>query len=269
MKKFHFFCMIALISLGQLGTSFAQPSGKKLPKVIAHRGYWDTPGSSQNSIASLIKADSIGCYGTEFDVWLAEDQVLILNHDASYKGFLVEKTVSSTLMEQQLSNGENLPGLEQFFKAAENLKIRLVLELKPHSTPEREILAVELILELVKSMGLEDRVDYISFSKNAIREFAQKAPNNASVQYLGQDLSPQELFALGIRGADYNYSVYQKNPTWLAELKSMQMVSNVWTVNKSEQMQWCIDHELDFITTDAPELYKSLITSKPELYERF
>ena len=31
-------------------------------KVIAHRGFWKTPGSSQNSISSLLKADSIGCY---------------------------------------------------------------------------------------------------------------------------------------------------------------------------------------------------------------
>ena len=34
-------------------------------KVIAHRGFWKTPGSSQNSISSLLKADSIGCYGSE------------------------------------------------------------------------------------------------------------------------------------------------------------------------------------------------------------
>ena len=26
-------------------------------KVIAHRGFWKTPGSSQNSISSLLKAD--------------------------------------------------------------------------------------------------------------------------------------------------------------------------------------------------------------------
>ena len=32
-------------------------------QVIAHRGYWKTDGSAQNSIAALLKADSIGCYG--------------------------------------------------------------------------------------------------------------------------------------------------------------------------------------------------------------
>ena len=36
-------------------------------QVIAHRGYWKTDGSAQNSIAALLKADSIGCYGSEFE----------------------------------------------------------------------------------------------------------------------------------------------------------------------------------------------------------
>ena len=47
-------------------------------KVIAHRGFWKTPGSSQNSISSLLKADSIGCYGSEFDVWIAKDNKLVV-----------------------------------------------------------------------------------------------------------------------------------------------------------------------------------------------
>ena len=54
-------------------------------KAIAHRGFWKTPGSSQNSITSLLKADSIGCYGSEFDVWLTKDSKLVVNHDPVYK----------------------------------------------------------------------------------------------------------------------------------------------------------------------------------------
>lgn len=37
-------------------------------EVIAHRGFWTTDGSAQNSLAALVKADSIHCYGSEFDV---------------------------------------------------------------------------------------------------------------------------------------------------------------------------------------------------------
>ena len=52
------------------------------PLVVAHRGYWKTgkdikmqtaTESAQNSIRSLCKADSIHCWGSEFDIWLTKD----------------------------------------------------------------------------------------------------------------------------------------------------------------------------------------------------
>ena len=53
-------------------------------EVICHRGYWDAEGSAQNSIRSLVKADSIGAWGSEFDVWMTADGVLVVNHDEAY-----------------------------------------------------------------------------------------------------------------------------------------------------------------------------------------
>ena len=44
---------------------------KSETKVVAHRGFWRTEGSDQNSIASLLKADELGAWGAEFDVWRA------------------------------------------------------------------------------------------------------------------------------------------------------------------------------------------------------
>lgn len=63
-------------------------------QVIAHRGFWKTEGSAQNSIAALLKADSIGCYGSEFDVWLAADDQLVVNHDPTFKGKRMENSPS-------------------------------------------------------------------------------------------------------------------------------------------------------------------------------
>ena len=86
-------------------------------KVIAHRGFWKTPGSSQNSISSLLKADSIGCYGSEFDVWIAKDNKLVVNHDPVYKMRPMEYSKGDALTGLKLSNGENLPSLEQYLEA--------------------------------------------------------------------------------------------------------------------------------------------------------
>lgn len=227
-------------------------------KVIAHRGFWKTQGSAQNSIAALVKADSIRCYGTEFDVWLASDDKLVLNHDDVYDGHKIETTSSEVLRTLRLSNGETMPMLEAFLDRAKKLKIKLILELKPHSSPERETKAVELILNMVKKKGLTKRVEYISFSRHAIKEFVRLAPSNTPVLYLGQDISPKELFEMKATGADYNYWAYHKNPLWLQELKDLKMTSNVWTVNNPQEMLWCIRRGFDLLTTDEPVIFQRL-----------
>ncbi|KAA6315678.1 hypothetical protein EZS27_033900 [termite gut metagenome] len=61
-------------------------------KVVAHRGYWTTQGSTQNSLSSFIKADSIGAFGSEFDVWMTTEGKLVVNHDKKFKGVNMETT---------------------------------------------------------------------------------------------------------------------------------------------------------------------------------
>ena len=41
-----------------------------VPQIVAHRGYHRAPGSAENSIRALVKADSIGAEWCEFDVWI-------------------------------------------------------------------------------------------------------------------------------------------------------------------------------------------------------
>ena len=50
-------------------------------QVIAHRGYWKAEGSAQNSLASLRKAAEAKVYGSEFDVQMTADGIVVVNHD--------------------------------------------------------------------------------------------------------------------------------------------------------------------------------------------
>lgn len=231
-------------------------------QVIAHRGFWKIVGSAQNSIAALNKADSIGCYGSEFDVWLTADNKLVVNHDSRFDGKNMEKSDAELITRSRLSNGKNLPTLEEYFDKARSLNTRLILELKSLNTVKRETVAVEKIIEMVKAYGLESRIEYIAFSFHAVKEFIRLAPAGTPVYYLNGDLSPEELSRAGCSGPDYNISVYRKHPEWIAESHRLGMKVNVWTVNKESDMQWCIDQGMDFITTDEPvKLQKLLVTS--------
>lgn len=230
-------------------------------KVIAHRGFWDTPGSAQNSIAALIKADSIGCYGSEFDVWLSRDNVLIVNHDPRFKGKRMETSTAQELTALKLSNGENMPTLEQYFQTTQTLpnKTKLILELKEHSDKQRETEAVKRIVEMVKKYGLENRIEYISFSLHATKEFIHQSPGTP-VYYLNGELSPKELKEIGCAGFDYSLRPIKKNPEWIKQAHDMGMQVNAWTINKESQMKWLIDNGVDFITTNNPLLLQQLLS---------
>lgn len=231
-------------------------------QVIAHRGYWKNDGSAQNSITALVKADSIGCYGSEFDVWLTADNQLVVNHDATFKGVNMQKSTAKECTAVILDNEEPLPTLQQYLEVAKQLKTRLILELKAHKTPEQETRAVEGIVKMVKDMGLEDRTEYITFSRHATREFIRLAPKGTPVFYLEGDLSPQELKEWGCAGADYHHSVFRKHPEWIEECHNLGMKVNAWTVNDAKDMKWLIDRGIDFITTNEPVMLQEILQGK-------
>lgn len=234
-------------------------AGTHQPKVIAHRGYWKTDGSAQNSLRSLVKADSINCHASEFDVWMTADDVLVVNHDPDINGIHIESSLSDVVLAQKLANGENVPTLESYLAAAATLPSRIVCELKTHDSRSHEQKAVRDILAMVEKYGLNDKVDYITFSFDGFKQFIKEAPENTGVYYLEGDLLPAQIKAMGGTGIDYYIGVMKEHPEWIEECHDLGLLVNVWTVNSEEDMQWCIDRGVDFITTNEPELLQRLL----------
>ena len=46
---------------------------------------------------------------------------------------------------------------------------------------------------MIKNKGLEDRTEYITFSKHATKEFIRSGTQGTPVYYLEGDLTPKEL----------------------------------------------------------------------------
>ena len=252
--------LLALFALTQ-GTAAADKEKnreKATPQIVAHRGYWKTEGSAQNSIRSLVKADSIGVYGSEFDVWLTADGELVVNHDPHIGQLVIERSTAADIRACRLANGEHVPTLGEYLDAARGLKTRLVLELKAHDDKMRETEAVDRILDLVKAKKLTRRVDYITFSLPAYVRLIQKAPKGTPVYYLNGDLSPEEILETGGTGVDYNLGVFRAHPEWVGRCRELGLKTNVWTVNRREDLTWCISQGFDFITTNEPEMLKEM-----------
>ncbi len=232
------------------------PAEAGVPEVVAHRGYHRAPGSAENSIRALVKADSIGAEKCEFDVWISADDVLYVNHNADVNGVIIETATSETLDNCKLKNGERVPRLDAFLDTAKTLDIELVFEMKPHKDRSREDVAMAKAIKMVADKGLTERTSYITFSRNAFDIMVRDS--GRPVLYLN-GVSPQVLKEIGGTGADYHINVFRKNPDWIKQLHAQGMPVNIWTVDSEADIQWCIDHGADLITTNEPELAQRLI----------
>ena len=231
------------------------------PKVISHRGYWTAPNSAQNSLASFTKADSVGVFGSEIDVWLTADDKLIVNHDRVYKGtdINMEKSTLKEITSIVLPNGENIPTLDAYLRlVAARPDTRLILEMKSLSDLKREDLAAEKIVKALRKYNLLDRTDIIAFSINACLAFKKLMPDGR-IFYLNGDLAPRSIKKLGLTGIDYSMSVLRKNPKWVEQAHKEGLEVNVWTVDTEEDMRYFIDLGVDYITTDYPERLQALL----------
>lgn len=232
-------------------------------EIIAHRGFWKTEGSAQNSITALMKADSIGVYGSEVDLWISADGIPVVNHDATVtldgKKLRVEETPYNILRQVKLSNGEPLPTVEEYLDAFERCKkTKLIIEFKSHKEKAREAELASKVIEMVKQRGLQEKVEYIAFGIHFVHLVRQLDPQ-AKVYYLNGDMSPSVLSTMGAAGLDYHYNVLFNRPQWVEAAHELGQKVNVWTVNKSEDIQKVIDLKVDFITTDEPVRVKEIL----------
>ncbi|MBP0905403.1 glycerophosphodiester phosphodiesterase family protein [Mariniflexile gromovii] len=233
--------------------------------VIAHRGAWKTNNLPENSIASLKRAIEFNCVGSEFDVRMTSDDVLIVTHDADYNNLVVEETTYAELSKHKLSNGETLPTLEQYLLVGmqNNTGTGLVCEIKPSKTEGQNLVIAEKVVKMVKALNAEPFIlTYISFSYEILKKVKELDPN-AKTQYLDGSKTPERLKEDGITGMDYLVYKYKIRPQWIDGAKEHGLILNAWVANTTEDMDWLLANDFDFITTDEPELLFERIAKSP------
>ena len=232
-------------------------------KIIAHRGAWKANGLPQNSIASLREAVRLGCEGSEFDVWMTADEVLVVNHDHDFQGMDIETSTYEQLLSKTLPNGEKIPTLKAYLTEGMTQKgTKLILEFKPSQLGiTRSERVGELSVRTVQELGAQAWVEYITFSyEGGVKAIATDP--KAKVAYLNGDKTPLELKKAGFFGFDYHISLLRRMPQWIAEAKALGLTTNSWTINKEEDMNWLLELGVDFITTDEPEKLATLVHAK-------
>ena len=189
---------------------------------------------------------------------------IVVNHDPTHFGDTIELKTYAELNAKKLSNGEDLPLLEDYFKTGTASKHHtlLVCEIKAAllSNTTSQLTATETIA-LAKKLGIEDRIIYISFDFEVLQTIKTLRPN-ATVLYLENNKTLEQIMAAKFNGINFNYAQFLGNPSIAANAKKQQLMLGSWTVNKDEDFNQLLAQGIQYITTNYPERYLTQLDHK-------
>lgn len=229
-------------------------------KVFAHRGA--SHYAPENTLPAFALAAAQGADGIELDVHLSKDGELVVIHDETLDrttdgtGLVRDHTLAQL---QALCADNHMPG----FADARIPTLREVLALV---RPTPLLVNIELktgvlwyegieqkALDLVREMGMADRVIWSSFNHYSIETVRQLAPE-AETAYLYSDIiCDVERYAAahGVRGLHpglWNVKMADLLQRYLAS----GLAVRVWTVNDAADLRWLLEAGADVITNDPP-----------------
>ena len=260
MKRVLTLFLVAMIGI----TASAQ---LKAPKIVAHRGFHASEGAARNSLNALKAAQEAAFWGSECDLQLTKDGEILVIHGPKHPGKKgapnsvdIRNSAKEATQAILLESGEVVPTLEEYLQQLTTSKnTKLIIEIKDQLTPQLETEIVQKTVDLVAKYGLQEQVEYIAFRPFVCWEIARLAPKGTQIAYLNGDYSPQYCKAMGCTGIDYKFSVLKAKKNWIKQAHKLGMTVNIWTVNKEEDIRWCIQNGADYITTDDPMLVRKLI----------
>ena len=242
-------------------SAFAQP------KIVAHRGFYKTAGSEENTLSSLENAQKLGVYGVEFDVNMTSDGELIVFHGPKITGKLhAQKNTFEEISKVTLKNGHKIPTLRQWLEQGrKSPEMKLILEMKKHDTPAVETEVAEKIVALCREMGTMEQMEFISFSRHACREFVRLAPENCVV-YVSSDIwtkvDADTAKNEGLGGLSYNLNVFMNRPELVDRSNELGIATTLWMVENEEVVDWAVKHGITYISTDFPDRMKEYLEKK-------
>ena len=100
--------------------------------IAAHRGFWncEEAGYAENSIKSLELAQRNRLWGSEFDVNMTSDKVLLVYHDVEIDGKKICEHKYSEFKDYRLKNGEKIPTLDEYLAQGAKGNTVMVFEIK-------------------------------------------------------------------------------------------------------------------------------------------
>lgn len=247
-------------------------------KVVAHRGGSRETGQPDNSRAALRYTMGLGCYAMECDIyWTKDDNVVIAHASNTYyvNGLKPwEHTLEELRKAGKLSNGEELPTLEEFLDIVQvkDNCTKLCLDIKnlDATLTAYPINAVRRACEIIKERKAEKFCEFICTGNETVARAAATymAAYGVPVGWMANK-APASHKALGFSWANLSAASYM-NPYGegtrsIDEFRNAGMEISVFNVDKqsgdgnavysNEAVNYYISryNDLRFICTNYPD----------------
>jgi glycerophosphoryl diester phosphodiesterase len=235
-------------------------NNKKM-KFYAHRGA--SADFPEHTMAAYRGAIEQGALGFECDIRVTKDEVLVLWHDANMKKEAKNAAIiaNSTYAEIKQIYPASMTLNDLLDLAIENKK-SLALETK-HPVPTGNRVEELVIAELhkrkdaIKKSGID--VVIMSFSWFAIEKIKKMDPTIKTVMLLGDIANKITRRFTSAQVIGPSVEMIKKSPELVTDIKKSGKEIYVWTVDSTEDLQYCASVGVDIVMTNRPAHARSVL----------
>ena len=236
-------------------------SNNKYMKFYAHRGA--SADFPEHTMAAYLGAIEQGALGFECDIRITKDEIPILWHDANMKKEANSAAIIANKTYAQIK--EIYPAvmtLNELLDLAVTHKKSLALETKhpvPSGNRVEELVVAELEnrKDAIKKSGID--VAIMSFSWFAIEKIKKMNPAIKTVMLLGDVTKKMTRRFTSAQVIGPSVEMIKKSPALVSEIKSSGKDLYVWTVDSTEDLQYCASVGVDVVMTNRPAHARSVL----------
>lgn len=228
-------------------------------KCVAHRG--NNKYFLENSLEAINSAANLQSDGIEMDIWHTLDGHAIIMHDSTLERTAKSRdnkicplttqinqlTITEIRSNCVLNNGENIPLLIEALDQQMDKQLEWFIELKD--------IPSENTLEIIKNyIPVHQKANIISFKTKALK-FSRHYFKKHKIEFDKIDLFKlYRVYFFNTTSFNPNVRYTSFNLKKLFKRNSSKLKRGVWTVDGSKKMEYAMKNEVDYLTTNDPEL---------------
>jgi glycerophosphoryl diester phosphodiesterase len=204
-----------------------------------------------------------GALGFECDIRVTKDEVLILWHDANMKKEAKSAAIIANRTYAEIKQiYPAVMTLNELLDLAIENKKSLALETKhpvPTGNRVEELVVAELHKrkDAIKKSGID--VAIMSFSWFAIEKIKKMDPTIKTVMLLGDITNKITRRFTSAQVIGPSVEMIRKSPELISEIKNSGKELYVWTVDSTEDLQYCASVGVDIVMTNRPAHARSVL----------